>query len=61
MGNVVPLFKDKRAPLATTGTLSGVMNSFIEFAEKQGVDTRSQKFLYECASIMTLMQCAITR
>lgn len=60
MSNVVALFKeDTREPVNATGRLTDVMELFTDFAEKQGVDVTANKFLYECASIMTLMQVAI--
>lgn len=60
MSNVVPLFKEStREPIRGTGTLKEVMELYTDFAEKQGVDVGSTKFLYESATIMTLMQIAI--
>ncbi len=62
MSNVIPLFKDedRYAPVAGTGKLQDIMEMYTEFAEKQGVDISSQKFLYACSTIMTLMQIEVS-
>lgn len=60
MSNVIPLFKEEdRAPLPGTGRLTDVMQDFERFAASQGTNVHSTKFLYDCATIMTLMQIAI--
>lgn len=59
MDNVIPLFAETAEPVMATGTLQNILEEYIDFAGAQGVDINSQQFLYECASIMTLMQVAI--
>jgi len=59
MSNVIPLFKDKYEPVVGTGKLQDIMRAYTEFAERQGVDIQSPKFLYHCSTIMTLMQIEV--
>ena len=57
--NVIPLFVEPE--VSTPTELNQLLNMITDWAENQGVDIRSLKYKYDCATISTLLQLMVNK